>query len=344
MPVDSLISIVAPLEGEGGAAVEAFVEETIAQLRAIVTHYEIILVDDGTTDDSRERVKTLLARYDFVRLLRLSRHFGEETAIAAGLDGAIGDYVIVMLPNMDPPALIPQFFERVRDNADLVYGVRLHRKTEPLWYRAGASVFYGYVNGVLKAGLPRDSTQFRCMTRQVVNAITKIRDPESYLRVLTSYVGFRKESLTYAPINRNGRATVRPTADAFHLARSLTIDYSTQPLRFIAWLAVFIAIVLTALTSWQFGAGRLDPARAREIDPILFILSIQFLVVTVVLAAIAAYVASVARRTRSRPAYYVQEEHTSSVLLREERRNVVNSTVPVDSPIVVSLKGDPARR
>jgi hypothetical protein len=102
--------------------------------------------------------------------------------------------------------------------------------------------------------------------------------------------------------------------------------------------------VLTALTSWQFGAGRLDPARAREIDPILFILSIQFLVLTVVLAAIAAYVASVARRTRSRPAYYVQEEHTSSVLLREERRNVVNSTVPVDSPIAVSLKGDPARR
>jgi glycosyltransferase involved in cell wall biosynthesis len=75
----------------GGAAVESFIEETIDQLRAIVSHYEIILVDDGTTDDSRDRVKTLLARYDFVRLLRLSRHFGEETAIAAGLDAAIGD-------------------------------------------------------------------------------------------------------------------------------------------------------------------------------------------------------------------------------------------------------------
>src|SRR3954466_6517596 len=326
MITDSFISIVAPLEGEGAVAVEAFIEETIAQLRAIVSHYEIILVDDGTTDDSRERVQALLARYDFVRFLKLSRHFGEETAIAAGLDAAIGDYVIVMLPNMDPPALIPQFFDRVRSSADLVYGVRLHRKNEPLWYRAGASVFYGYVNGVLKSGLPRDSTQFRCMTRQVVNAITKIRDPESYLRTLTSYVGFRKEALPYAPINRNGRPTVRPTADAFHLARSLTIDYSTQPLRFVAWLAVFVALTLTAMSGWQFGAGRLDPARARDIDPILFILSLQFLVVTIVLAAIAAYVASVARRTRSRPAYYVQEEQTSSVLLREERRNVVDST------------------
>jgi dolichol-phosphate mannosyltransferase len=326
MPTESLISIVAPLEGEGGAAVEAFVEETIGVVRGLVTHYEIILVDDGTQDDSRDRVKALLAKYDFVRLLRLSRHFGEETAIAAGLDASIGDYVIVMLPNVDPPSLIPQFFARVRSDADLVYGVRLHRKNEPLWYRAGAAVFYGYVNGVIRAGLPRDSTQFRCMTRQVVNAITKIRDPESYLRVLTSYVGFRKEALPYAPINRNGRKSVRPTADAFHLARSLTIDYSTQPLRFVAWLAVLVALVLTGLTGWQFAAGRMNPARARDIDPVLFVVSAQFLIVTIVLAAIAAYVASVARRTRSRPAYYVQEEHTSSVLLREERRNVVDST------------------
>src|SRR3954454_2139340 len=117
MPVESLISVVAPLEGEGGAAVEAFVEETIAQLRAMVSHYEIILVDDGASDDTRDRVKSLLARFDFVRFLRLSRHFGEETAIAAGLEAAIGDYVIVMLPNTDPPALIPRFFERVRSNA-----------------------------------------------------------------------------------------------------------------------------------------------------------------------------------------------------------------------------------
>src|SRR4051812_356116 len=305
MPTETLISIVAPLEGEGGAAIEAFVRETIEVVREIATHYEIILVDDGTTDDTREAVQALLKRYDFVRFLRLSRHFSEETAIAAGLDAAIGDYVVVMLPNMDPPSLIPKFFDRVRSNAaDLVYGVRLHRKNEAIWYRAGASFFYGYVNGVLKAGLPRDSTQFRCMTRQVVNAITKIRDPEGYLRVLTSYVGFRKEPLPYAPINRNGRPMVRPVGDAFHLLRSLTIDYSTQPLRFTAWLGVFTAILLAVMTGWQFYAGRNDPFRARALDPLMFVLSVQFLVVTIVLAGIAAYVASVARRTRARPAYY----------------------------------------
>jgi dolichol-phosphate mannosyltransferase len=165
------------------------------------------------------------------------------------------------------------------------------------------------------------------MTRQVVNAITKIRDPESYLRTLTSYVGFQKEPLPYSPINRNRRAAARPVGDAFHLARSLTIDYSTQPLRFIAWLGVLSALLLTILSGGQAYGGKSDPGGAGPLDLVMFIVSLQFLVVTIVLAAIAAYIASVARRARARPAYYVQEEHTSSVLLAENRRNVVAETV-----------------
>src|SRR3954470_6900552 len=241
MPVESLISIVAPLEGEGGSAVEAFIEETIDQLRSIVSHYEIILVDDGTTDDSRERVQSLLAHHDFVRFLKLSRHFGEETAITAGLDAAIGDYVIVMLPNMDPPALIPKFIEHARSEADIVYGVRLHRKNEPFWYRIGARTFYWYINTVVKAGIPEDSTQFRCMSRQVVNAITQIRGPDQYLRLLTSYIGFRKRALPYAPVNRSGAAIVRPKREAIHLARALIMDHTTHPLRTVSWIGLVIA-------------------------------------------------------------------------------------------------------
>lgn len=301
--IETLVSIVAPLEGEGAAAVEAFVDETVAVLRGLVTHYEIILVDDDTDDDSVARVRELLARYDFVRLLRLSRRFGEETAIAAGLDVAIGDYVVVMLPNMDPPALIPEFLERARAGADIVYGVRTHRRAEPALYRTGARLFYWLINDVLEAGLPRDSTQFRCMTRQVVNAITQIRGPDRYLKSLTSYVGFRKAPLPYGPINRNGRRTVRPTSEAIGLARTLILEQSSLPLRVVAWLGVLVALVQLV----------------REGD-------VQFVVTTLVLAMLAEYVAGIVRRLRDRPAYYVSDEQTSSVLLREERRNVVDHT------------------
>jgi glycosyltransferase involved in cell wall biosynthesis len=314
---ETLVSVIAPLEIETPAVVEAFIEETVAILRGIVTHYEVILVDDGAHDDTVSRVRELLGRHDFVRFLRLSRHFGEETAISAGLDVAIGDYVIVMLPNMDPPALIPEFLEATRDGTDIVYGIRLHRKTEPFWYRAGARLFYWYINSVVDAGIPEDSTQFRCMSRQVVNAITQIRGPDQYLRLLTSYIGFRKQGLPYSPINRTGGAIVRPKREAVHLARVLVMDHTTHPLRVVIWTGAILSLLnfgrALLLTAADGDWGRVQMAGA-------------FLILVAMLTAIGEYVGGLTMRLRDRPAYYVREEQTSSVLLREERKNVVSTS------------------
>ncbi|HEX4684014.1 MAG TPA: glycosyltransferase family 2 protein [Gemmatimonadaceae bacterium] len=310
--IELLLSVIAPLSNDAPDAVEAFVEETVGVARGIVSHYEIILVDDGASDATVGRVHDLLTRHDFLRFVRLSRHFGEETAISAGLDVAIGDYAVVMLPNMDPPTLIPEFLERARTDADIVYGVRLHRKTEPFWYRAGARAFYWYINSVVKAGIPQDSTQFRCMSRQVVNAISRIRGPDQYLRLLTSYIGFRKQPLEYAPINRSGQPNVRPKREAIHLARALIMEHSTHPLRTVVWTGVSLALLNLVLAVVRGASGL-----AVEV-------AFMFFVVTCMLALIGEYVGGLSRRTRDRPAYYIREEHTSSVLLREERRNVVS--------------------
>jgi dolichol-phosphate mannosyltransferase len=317
MSADSLISIVAPLESDSPDAVEAFVEETVAVLSGLVSHHEIILVDDGALEATVARVRKLLERHDFLRFLRLSRHFGEETAITAGLDVAIGDYVVVMLPSMDPPALIPEFLERARGETDVVYGVRLHRKNEPFWYRIGARLFYWYMNSVVRLGIPRDSTQFRCMSRQVVNALTQIRGPDQYLRMLTSYIGFRKEPFPYSPINRSG-SFVRPKSDALDLARALVIDSTTHPLRVAVWTGVGLAALNLLFVTLHSAVG--------DIAGVAFHEAVAFLVIALMLLAIAEYVGSISQRLRDRPAYYVREEHTSSVLLREERRNVVGKT------------------
>ena len=312
---ESLISIVAPLASDADPRIiEAFVKETGEVLRGLVTHHEIILVDDGATDATVARVRELLGQYDFLRFVRLSRHFGEEAAITAGLEVAIGDYVIVMLPNMDPPSLIPDFFEMARAEADIVYGVRLHRKSEPFWYRLGAAAFYWYINSVVKAAIPVDSTQFRCMTRQVVNAITQVRGPEPYLRLLTSYIGFRKAALPYAPINRSGLSTVRPKREAAHLARSLIMDHSTHPLRFVLRTGVLIAVINMFVLLYRAPGGS-------DLHG-----GVAFLVLAVMVATVGEYVGGLSRRQRDRPAYYVREEQTSSVLLREGRKNVVDAT------------------
>lgn len=316
--IESLITIVAPLEADATPAViEAFVDEAVTALRGLVTHHEIIFVDDGANEETIACVRALLSRFDFLRLLRLSRHFGEETAITAGLDVAIGDYVIVMLPNMDPPALIPEFFERARSEADIVYGVRLHRKSEPLWYRAGTRLFYWYINKVVKAGIPENSTQFRCMSRQVVNAMIQIRGPEQYLRLLTSYIGFRKQALPYAPINRSGLSAVRPKREAAHLARTLIMDHTTHPLRFVIRGGVLLALINTIVTIARSSNGA---------DVTQLHTALALLLITAMIATIGEYVGALQRRLRDRPAYYVREEQTSSVLLRDDRKNVVDSS------------------
>lgn len=315
---ESLISIVAPLETDANAAaIEAFVEETATVLRQVVAHYEIVLVDDGIDESMVAKVRDLLARHDFVRFLRLSRHFGEETAIAAGLDIAIGDYVIVMLPNMDPPALIPEFIERARSEADIVYGVRLHRKNEPFWYRLGARAFYWYINSVVRAGIPEDSTQYRCMSRQVVNAITQMRGGDQYLRLLTSYIGFRKQALPYSPINRTGLPSIRPKGEAAHLARALIMDHTTHPLRFVLRTGVLLALANFILVLVRTSNGDLAGLRHEAVG---------FLVLAIMVATVGEYVGALLPRLRDRPAYYVREEQTSSVLLREERKNVVSGS------------------
>ena len=315
---ESLISVVAPLEESvTPQVVEAFVKETGDALRKLVTHHELILVDDGATEATVAKVREMLAQFDYLRFVRLSRHFGEEAAITAGLELAIGDYVVVMLPNMDPPSLLPEFLERARSDADIVYGVRLHRKNEPFWYRLGARAFYWYINSVVKAAIPVDSTQFRCMTRQVVNAITQIRGPDPYLRLLTSYIGFRKVGLQYAPINRSGVPTVRPKREAAHLARSLIMDHSTHPLRTILRFGVLVSFVNAAVVAWS---ARTLGSWSDLHD------SVAFIVLAVMVATVGEYVGGVSRRLRDRPAYYVREEQTSSVLLREVRKNVVDAT------------------
>ena len=145
------------------------------------------------------------------------------------------------------------------------------------------------------------------MSRQVVNAITQIRGPDQYLRLLTSYIGFRKQALPYSPINRTGTPSVRPKREAVHLARALVMDHTTHPLRTAIWTGVVLALL--NLSSLAAAATSVCSACSAAM-----------------IAVVGEYVGGLSRRLRDRPAYYVREEQTSSVLLRDDRKNVVDSS------------------
>src|SRR5690606_34377581 len=147
----------------------------------------------------------------------LSRRFGQEIAVAAGLDSAIGDFVVVMLPDSDLPESVPAMVEQARAGIGVVFGVRLDRDGDPWLHRLGARIFYALTAA---CGLPirRNATHFRALSREAVNAITRIRSPKRYLRTLSQTVGFGDAAFPYHPRSLRGRRRRRTLPTLARLA------------------------------------------------------------------------------------------------------------------------------
>lgn len=324
---DCYVSVVAPLQDDADI-VDAFVDETMAMLRENFTNYELVLVDDGSRDDTVERVSRLLVTHDCIRLLRLSRRFGQEIAISAGLESVIGDYVVVMLPESDPPAAVPEMVRQSREGAAIVFGIRRKRPYEPWWLRAGASFFYWSVNRVLGLNMPKNSTHFRVMSRQAVNAIIQVRDRMRYLRTLSGFVGYRNQAFEYVPEYRRETPRRKSFWKAVNLAISIVVSNSTRPLRLVSWLGLAVAafnvlymayIVAIYLFKDQVAEGWVTQSMQ---------MSLMFFFIAVILTTLAEYLGRLLGEVRERPLYYVMEEQNSSVLLADPaRRNVVEVSV-----------------
>jgi glycosyltransferase involved in cell wall biosynthesis len=330
MKTDCFVSVIAPLYNASDI-VDAYVMETILVLRKNYTNYELLLVDDGSCDDTVQCVTGLLQKYDGIRLIRLSRQFGEETAISAGLDSVIGDFVVVMLPRMDPPALIPELVRRSIGGMDVVFGVRRNRKGEPWLVRKGATLFYWYCRTVLNLDLPENSTQLRCLSRQAVNAITQIKDNYRYLRLFSSYVGYERQKFVYDPIYRGVPQKSRGFLQSVNHAIGLIIENTSHPLRLISWFGLFAAagnlVYMAYITAvYFFKEDVMEGWTTLSLQS-----AGQFFMIALILTALCEYIGRMPNRLHDRPLYYVKDEVNSSVLLvNEQRLNVMEDSKPVE--------------
>jgi glycosyltransferase involved in cell wall biosynthesis len=323
---DTFVSVVSPLSNDA-TIVEEFVREVMDMLRANYTNYELILVDDGSEDTTVGQVQRLLGEYECIRLLALSRSFGEEKAIAAGLDSAIGDFVVVMAPNTDPPGVVPTLVATVRAGQDVVFGVRQRFRREPLLTRLLARIFYWYGRRVMKLPLRENASHFRVMSRRTVNAIIQVRDRARYLRLLSLDVGFAHVGVPYDEIERNPQRPRRSLSARIAVSIDMIVANSVHPLRFITFLGVagaslnilyvgYILIVYLAKADVAEGWTTLSLQSAG-----------MFFLCFLVLTVLSEYVGHILAEVSSRPLYYVREEHNSPVpIAQSERRNVVVET------------------
>jgi glycosyltransferase involved in cell wall biosynthesis len=292
-------------------------------LRRDYEYHEIILVDDGSTSLDAARVRRLLDQEPSIRLLRLSRRFGEEQAILAGLDVALGDHIITISPGADPPELIPDFLSLARDGADVVLGVRRSRAKDPWWLRFGARVFYGYVRRVLKLDIPANATHFRCLSRQAVHALNQLRRGRTRLRVFSTYVGFDPRFIEYDQIGSTALSRSRGPLAALGIAMAIIMDNSPHPLRVVAGVGVVAAVLNLMYAVYVI----IIYLVRREVAPGWATLSLtnsaQFLALSLMVAVLCEYVGRLSTRLQELPEYYVRGEETSTVMLERDRRNVV---------------------
>ncbi len=320
---DCFVSVVAPVRNDAGI-VEGFVSETMDVLRRNFANHELVIVDDGSDDDTFRRLTQIVDAFESVRVIRLSRHFGEEVAISAGLDSVIGDFVVIMLPNTDPPALIPEFVEKARAGAGVVFGVRRSRRGDSIVVRMLARLWYWYAHRFLQLNLPANSTQFRALSRQAVNAVVRIRDRHRHLRILSGDIGFEHAGIEYDPIARDPSKPERSTIDRIAVSIDIIISHSSHPLRIVTALGI-VGGVLNVLYAIYVVSIYLFK---RNVAAGWTTLSLQnagmFLLIFVILTVLSEYIGHILVETRDRPLYYVADEHAGTAsVAQDERRNVV---------------------
>ena len=319
-----VISVVAPIYNDG-LIIESFLTELIAVLEAHYSFYEILLVDDGSSDDTTQVVSNLLQKVDRVRYLRLSRTFGREVAIAAGLETTIGDFVVVLMPRTDPVGLIPELVETCRRGSGVVCGVSsspLHRG----WVLVKASkLFHAYCRRFLGFDYKENSTDYRVLSRQAVNAITRIKDRHRYLRVFTATLGYNQAFFSYEQqLRANGEPRER-LRDLLNNAIEIAIANSRHPLRIVSRLGLLLSLLNFLYLFYVVGVYLLKRQVAEGWTTASLQHTTMFFFIFLILAVLCEYVGRILEETQSRPLYFIAKEETSSVLLEQSiPKNIIN--------------------
>ena len=314
MPV---LSIVVPLYNEEGN-VAPLVERIVAIAERLdgSPSYEIVLVNDGSTDRTLERIRAELARRRHIVLVSLSRNFGHQLAASAGMDIAAGDAVILMDGDLqDPPELIAQFVAKWREGYDVVYAVRRTRKGESPFKLFTARLFYRIIKRLTKVSIPVDTGDFRLMSRRVVEALRRSPERHRFLRGMVSWVGYNQIGIEYDREERYSGSTKYPLPKMLRFAIDGITSFSDVPLRFASYLgfvssavAFIYAIIVIGYKLFSLHPPGYTPGWASTIVAVLFLGGVQL----ISLGILGEYIGRIYDEVKGRPLYLISDVERSA--------------------------------
>jgi len=300
-----LVSLIVPVLNEA-QAIPIFIEAASSVLSASGLPYEILFIDDGSSDETLSVLRQVSRADARIRIVSFTRNFGKEAALSAGLDYSHGDVVIPMDVDLqDPPSLIPAFVDRWREGYDIVYGVRERRDADSFLKRSTSGWFYRVFNHFSATKIPRDAGDFRLLDRRVVDVLRSLPERTRFMKGLYAWVGFRTASVGYRrPARSAGQTKWGPWA-LWNFALDGLFGFSTVPLRAWTYIGLCIAAaafgyaVFIALRTFCFGID--VPGYASIVTSIMFFSGMQL----VTLGVIGEYIGRLFQESKGRPLYVV---------------------------------------
>jgi dolichol-phosphate mannosyltransferase len=310
-----VLSVVAPVFNERDSVEELWRRLSLAL--AELGDYEILLVDDGSTDGSWDALRGLAARDERLRLLKLSRNFGHQVALTAGLDAARGDAVVLIDADLqDPPELIPQLVARWQEGFDVVYAVRERRDGESRARLLAISTFYRLFRRMAATDIPADTGDFRLLSRRAVDSLARMPERARYLRGMTSWIGFRQVGVSYRRDARYAGTSKYSFGKLFRLASDGIASFSTAPIQLLTRVGFVMIGFCAGVLAWtlytRFFTHNAPQGWTSVLAVVLLLGGVQLLGMGIV----GQYIARIFEETKQRPLYFVADmvERGESVL------------------------------
>jgi glycosyltransferase involved in cell wall biosynthesis len=302
------ISCIVPVYNEEAGA-EAFFTELQACLRNLTNQFEIIAIDDGSRDNTVKKLMQLPASYQ-IKLIGLSRNFGKETALTAGLENCTGDVAILLDSDFQHPLnVIPLFLEKWAEGYEMVYGARQSRDNESAAKKNFARLFYWLMRKITKIDIPNNAGDFRLLDRKVIGALNQFQERSRFMKGLYAWVGFKTVGVPFQVQDRAAGKSSWGFARLTELALTGITCFSDIPLRvwgFIGFVVSSISLVYAIYIVTKtliFGADL--PGFPSLIVAIMFFGGIQLLSIGI----LGEYIARIFTEVKQRPKYIIETKH-----------------------------------
>lgn len=302
------LSVVIPFYNEVEIIAPLF-DRLLPILKSVSQSWEVICVDDGSSDETHAALLKQRTSESRVRILKLSRNFGKEAAVSAGLQAASGESVLLMDGDLQhPPETLKEMLEVQASGIDVVYGLRRSRRTEGRLRSALSSAFYHMFSGTSDVRIPADAGDFRLMSRRVVEALNALPEQKRFMKGLYAWVGFSQQAVLYDVEERRAGKSKWSISQLFGYAWNGVVSFSAAPLRMWSVIGICIAALAVAYALWVIVEtlvyGRDVPGYATLVVAIFFLGGLQLLSIGV----LGEYIARIFAETKQRPLFIIEEK------------------------------------